>query len=244
MRPQHLGKLSVPTAKGFELVNLHSIEYFESDDQVTRIFRMEGPVIIGNKNIGYFEDELKDLPFERVHNQIIVNLAAIKEYIRQEGVITLLSGKKVSVSREKAKKLLKFLKTGSVSEEAEGKILAVLHHKEANESLAVRSGKWTVGRKSDNKPCDIMVDTKDRSMSRNHFYLEAKENAGGSAGLFLGISETAKKTLINGTRVQAGEPTRLFDQDIITAGETELVVELMRQPGHDTEHTLTSMPSN
>ncbi|NNV56951.1 LytR/AlgR family response regulator transcription factor [Limnovirga soli] len=109
IKKQKLNKLPVPTQEGYELINTADIEYLEAATNYTYIHLVDNSKITSSKNLGFYEEELKEEPFIRIHNSTIVNLTKIKSYIRgDDGWVILQNGKTLRVSKSKKDDLLLF----------------------------------------------------------------------------------------------------------------------------------------
>lgn len=96
-------------------------------------------------------------------------------------------------------------------------------------------GRQIVGRKSVSRPCDIMIDTDDPYMGRNHCIVEVKPSRSGGYDFFLSdvtmTSGSPERMSTNGTFVNA-YPTALRpkdmvylnDGDTIQMGKTKVVI--------------------
>lgn len=99
--PQDM-KLCVPSVKGFQVVDLKDILYCEASGSYTNLFFTDKHIICSAKTIHEYEDLLSDAGFVRIHKSFLVNLQHVKEYVRGEGGVILLSNdKEVEVSRRK-----------------------------------------------------------------------------------------------------------------------------------------------
>ncbi len=93
-------------------------------------------------------------------------------------------------------------------------------------------GKQIAGRKSTTRPCDIMIETNDKLMSRNHFVIEIR-NHGGRYSYALSDSNSKNKTYVETKvlsdferqmrRLQPDEELYIEDGAIIQAGQTKIV---------------------
>ena len=97
----------------------------------------------------------------------------------------------------------------------------------AMQSFPLKIGKQVVGRESISRPCEIMIDTEDTTMSRNHFVIEVTQHPLTKAYSFaLSDNNATNKTFIN-TRslklIKEGDIYMLQDGDIIQAGRTKIV---------------------
>lgn len=107
--------------------------------------------------------------------------------------------------------------------------LIVHDEKAVVQTFEIKSGKYTVGRKSDSRPCDIMIETGDMTMSRNHFTIEAVEKDG-FLTCWLSDKNSSNNTYINSnsikdkkTELKNAEEFFLGDGDVIQAGQTKIV---------------------
>lgn len=106
----------------------------------------------------------------------------------------------------------------------------IVHDEQAPvQTFEIMPGKYIVGRKSDSRPCDIMIDTKDMTMSRNHFTIEAIEKDG-FLSCWLSDKNSSNHTFINSTSLKDAKAELkntdeffLGDGDLIQAGQTKIV---------------------
>lgn len=87
----------------------------------------------------------------------------------------------------------------------------------------LKEGRQIVGRKSADRPCDIMIETSDTSMSRKHFSIEVARNNSGGCDYYVSDLGSLNHTLLNSTEIVEGKFYRLKNNDVIQAGETVLV---------------------
>lgn len=95
--------VALPTFEGLTFVNTMDIMYLQSDGSYTFCYLQDGSKIYLSKNIGEFENMLPEQQFCRVHNEFIVNISYIKQYIRGRGGYLILKNEKmidVSVRRK------------------------------------------------------------------------------------------------------------------------------------------------
>lgn len=98
-----LQKIALPVSDGLRFVPLKDILYLKADGSYTNIFLTDGNRILISKKIKEFENTLSPRNnFYRTHRSYIVNLARIKNYIRQDGgYIVMENGEEVDLSRER-----------------------------------------------------------------------------------------------------------------------------------------------
>lgn len=115
----------------------------------------------------------------------------------------------------------------------------VVHDENADQQThPLRIGKQVIGRKSVSRPCDIMIETDDPYMGRNHCILEVKPSRTGSYEFFLSdvkmTNGMPEQMSTNGTFVNAQPaPLRpkdmvyLKDGDTIQMGKTKVVIKTL-----------------
>jgi two-component system, LytTR family, response regulator len=104
-------KLCIPSLKGFQVVEIQDIIYCEASSNYTNFYFTNRPVICASKPIHEYEALLIDTYFVRIHKSYLTNLEHVKEYIRGEGGIVILSNKQeAEVSRRKKDLLMTKMK--------------------------------------------------------------------------------------------------------------------------------------
>ncbi len=96
-------KLSLPTFEGSLFIPIDDIIRCESDANYTRFhIRNETKPIMVSKTLKDYDELLTDYGFCRVHHSHLINLKFIKKYIKGEGgIVVMLDGSEVEVSRRK-----------------------------------------------------------------------------------------------------------------------------------------------
>jgi two-component system LytT family response regulator len=95
-------KMCIPSVKGFQVVKLSEIIYCEASSNYTNFHFTNRSVICASKPIQEYEALLDDCGFVRIHKSFMVNLEHIREYVRGEGGVVILSnGQDLEVSRRK-----------------------------------------------------------------------------------------------------------------------------------------------
>jgi len=99
----------------------------------------------------------------------------------------------------------------------------------AMQTFALKIGKQLIGRKSSSKPCDIMIDTKDNHMSRNHFWIEVQKYGSSAPRFILSDNDSTNHTFINTIKLMQlrnADAIIITDGDIIQAGVTKIVLKV------------------
>lgn len=77
--------MALPTQNGLIFINPADILYCHSSGNYTKFFTKDGKAILVSRQLGEFEKLLPADDFHRIHDQYIVRLQYIKEYIRGRG---------------------------------------------------------------------------------------------------------------------------------------------------------------
>jgi len=110
----------------------------------------------------------------------------------------------------------------------------VIHDENTKQQThTLKMGKNIVGRKSDSKPCNVLIDTEDKFMSRNHFAVEINLGTKGLEYMVYDVTST------NGTFINANKENKLSqmdkvflsDGDTIQAGRTKMVLRIKKVAG-------------
>ncbi|MBS1776888.1 MAG: LytTR family transcriptional regulator [Bacteroidetes bacterium] len=112
VKRQKLHKLPIPTLEGYELLDAIDILYLKANVNYTTLYLNDKTKITSSKNLGFYEDELAEEPFLRIHNSTIVNLTKVKSYIRgDDGWVIMQDGETLKVSKTKKDELLIFFQS-------------------------------------------------------------------------------------------------------------------------------------
>jgi two-component system, LytTR family, response regulator len=95
-------KLALPTTDGLVFIKMQDILYCEASSNYTEITVMDGKKYIVSRTLKEYEDMLGEHNFYRIHNSYLINLNAIKKYVRGEGgYVIMANDKSLDVSKRK-----------------------------------------------------------------------------------------------------------------------------------------------
>ena len=101
--PNPQSKLALPTSDGLIFFKIEDILYCEASSNYTEITTNDGKKHIVSRTLKEYEDLLKDHNFFRIHNSYLINLGAIKKYVRGDGGYVVMNNE-VSLDVSKRKK--------------------------------------------------------------------------------------------------------------------------------------------
>ena len=124
--------------------------------------------------------------------------------------------------------------------------LVVHDENTSQQTLSLKAGKQVVGRISEirEKQADLMIETDDDYMSRQHFMINVESAASGGYDYYLSIYKNLNNTLVNAKILNKGDECILRDGDVIQAGITKIVFKTSQKVKSRKEATqiVTSQP--
>jgi two-component system, sensor histidine kinase LadS len=105
-----LETLNIATLKGTIIIKQADISRVEASGNYTVFYVLNSKQVMASHTLADFEDKLSTDTFLRVHKSHIVNLMFVAKYTKGDGgILTLLDGSEVPVSRSRKDELLKKL---------------------------------------------------------------------------------------------------------------------------------------
>lgn len=100
-------KLALPTTDGLIFVKVSDILYCEASSNYTEITLTDNKKYIVSRTLKEYEDLLTEYDFFRIHNSFLINLNAVKKYVRGEGgYVIMMNDKSLDVSKRKKESFL------------------------------------------------------------------------------------------------------------------------------------------
>lgn len=108
---QKIEKIALTTTDGFTFVDYKDIVRCEAESNYTTIVLADNSTHLITKTLKHFEDLLLKKGFFRIHKSHLVNLYAVRKFIKSKkgGVVETMDGMRVEVSSKKRDTLLKLL---------------------------------------------------------------------------------------------------------------------------------------
>ena len=104
-------RLSLPTAEGWELIDIAEVVRCRSDGSYTDVHLASGKTLTISRNLKQVEESLASASFYRVHNSHLVNLTHVARFVRQDGGTLVMSdGSEVNVSRSRRDEVLNLIR--------------------------------------------------------------------------------------------------------------------------------------
>jgi two-component system LytT family response regulator len=96
-------KLALPSMEGLVFINVEDIIYCEASSNYTTFHLADGQKHIVSKTLKEYDDLLSERNFFRVHNAYLINIKAIKKYVKGDGGYVIMDND-VSIDVSKRKK--------------------------------------------------------------------------------------------------------------------------------------------
>lgn len=103
-----------------------------------------------------------------------------------------------------------------------GRLSVIANADTPEQTIPLREGVYTIGRKSNASKATIGIETVDKSMSREHIRIEVKKDAKGGYKHYLSDNNSKNRTLYNSNYLEDGEIVVLNNNDEIIIGRTVL----------------------
>ncbi len=104
---QEEDRIIVAHRTGFKILRISDINFLKSCGNYTEFHLTSGDVQVASRAIGYFEKQLPDALFFRIHRSYLINLDHLEGYESQQNCFVELRGNvKLEVSRRKLKSLM------------------------------------------------------------------------------------------------------------------------------------------
>ncbi len=100
-------KIAIPGQHGVSFIDLSEIIYAEASNNYSKLVLTDGRHFLISKTLKDVQDVLEEAHFLRVHRQYIINLNQVKEFNRNEGVLTMGNGMHIPVARNQKEGFIK-----------------------------------------------------------------------------------------------------------------------------------------
>jgi len=106
MRGENATKIAIPGQNGISFIELNEILFVEASNNYSKLTLTDKKTFTISKTLKDVQDVLEESHFLRVHRQYIINLNHVKQFNRNEGVLTMSNGEHVPVARNQREHLV------------------------------------------------------------------------------------------------------------------------------------------
>ena len=101
------GRISIPSMKGLQFVQVEEIIWLSSDRNYTSFYLRNGQQLVASRTLKDFETLLSPYGFIRVHHSSVINPQHVMEYLRGEGGVVIMSDNtEIEVSKRRKQEFL------------------------------------------------------------------------------------------------------------------------------------------
>jgi two-component system LytT family response regulator len=106
LRGEPVTKIAIPGQRGVTFIDLNEIVYSEASNNYSKLVLSDGRHFLISKTLKDVQEVLEEEHFLRVHRQYIINLNHVKQFNRNEGVLTMTNGENIPVARNQKDRLI------------------------------------------------------------------------------------------------------------------------------------------
>src|SRR5258705_3016476 len=106
LRGEAVTKIAIPGPHGVTFIDLNEIVFSEASNNYSKLVLTDGRHFLISKTLKDVQEVLEEEHFLRVHRQYIINLNHVKQFNRNEGVITMDNGDHLPIARNQKERLI------------------------------------------------------------------------------------------------------------------------------------------
>jgi two-component system LytT family response regulator len=95
-------RIALTTSEGMLFVETKDIMYCQAESNYTNVQLIDGKKILISKTLKEIDETLSGKDFFRIHNSFLININAIKKFVRGDGGYVLMNdGTQITISRSR-----------------------------------------------------------------------------------------------------------------------------------------------
>ncbi|MBK8520688.1 MAG: LytTR family DNA-binding domain-containing protein [Ferruginibacter sp.] len=106
LRGELPNKIAIQGNNGITFIELNEIVYVEASNNYSRLLLTDKKLFTISKTLKDVQEVLEESHFLRVHRQYIINLNRVKQFNRNEGILTMDNGDHIPVARNQKERLV------------------------------------------------------------------------------------------------------------------------------------------
>ncbi|MBK7557023.1 MAG: response regulator transcription factor [Chitinophagaceae bacterium] len=106
LRGELPNKIAIQGNNGITFIDLNEIVYVEASNNYSRLLLTDKKLFTISKTLKDVQEVLEESHFLRVHRQYIINLNRVKQFNRNEGILTMDNGDHIPVARNQKERLV------------------------------------------------------------------------------------------------------------------------------------------
>lgn len=106
LRGEPVTKIAIPGQNGVSFIDLNEIVFVEASNNYSKLILSDKRIFTVSKTLKDVQEVLEEEHFLRVHRQYIINLNHVKQFNRNEGVLTMVNGQHIPIARNQKEHLI------------------------------------------------------------------------------------------------------------------------------------------
>jgi len=106
LRGAPVTKIAIPGQNGVSFIDLNEIVFVEASNNYSKLVLTDRRFFLISKTLKDVQEVLEEEHFLRVHRQYVINLNHVKQFNRNEGVLTMTNGQYIPVARNQKEHLI------------------------------------------------------------------------------------------------------------------------------------------
>lgn len=106
LRGEAVTKIAVPGPHGVTFIDLNEIVFAEASNNYSKLILTDGRHFLISKTLKDIQEVLEEEHFLRIHRQYIINLNHVKQFNRNEGLLTMSNGEHIPIARNQKEHLI------------------------------------------------------------------------------------------------------------------------------------------
>ena len=106
LRGEAVTKIAIPGPHGVTFIDLNEIVLGEASNNYSKLVLTDGRHFLISKTLKDVQEVLEEEHFLRVHRQYIINLNHVKQFNRNEGILTMSNGQHIPIARNQKEHLI------------------------------------------------------------------------------------------------------------------------------------------
>jgi two-component system LytT family response regulator len=106
LRGEPITKIAIPGTHGINFIDLNEIVFVEASNNYSKLVLTDKRIFLIPKTLKDVQEVLEEEHFLRVHRQYIINLNHVKQFNRNEGMLTMSNGEHIPVARNQKEHLI------------------------------------------------------------------------------------------------------------------------------------------
>ena len=106
LRGEPVTKIAIPGPHGVTFIDLNEIVFCEASNNYSKLVLSDKKIFTISKTLKDVQEVLEEDHFLRVHRQYIINLNHVRQFNRNDGLLTMTNGENIPVARNQKERLI------------------------------------------------------------------------------------------------------------------------------------------